>query len=107
MIAWLKKYKIWIAIPFVLLGVICVWSWFNKKPAPEFKKELGLELEIIQGRAEAAKIKAASTAALATEQIKQKYADDLRKLDEKQQARIKELEGDPEALTEAILRSIS
>lgn len=102
---WLKRNKIWVIIAAV--GLIGIWIYCiaTRQQAPDIKKELGLELEVIKARADAKKAVVEQGAATATAQIVAQHAEKLKAMDEKTKVRIAALEEDPEALAEAILRS--
>lgn len=71
----------------------------------DFKKFYGKEKEVIDAKAEARKVQAELGAAKAAEKIKEEHKETIKKLDDAQAKRAKELENDPEKLVEALLRA--
>jgi hypothetical protein len=71
----------------------------------DFKKFYSKEKEVIDAKAEARKAQIELGAAKAAEKIKEEHKEVIKKLDEQQAKRAKELENDPEKLVEAILRA--
>jgi hypothetical protein len=101
---WLGDY--WY-IPLILIGgVLATIVFFGRKKfdGATFTKRLGIELGAIEAKREARDVRLQLGAEQAKQHVLDKYAEKRKSLDEKTEARVKELEDDPEALAKALER---
>lgn len=101
---WVADY--WYIPVIVLLGVVAVVAlfWTGKFDLKKFLDRLGIELASIEAKREARDIKLQLGAEQAKQHVLDKYAEKRKALDEKAEARVKELEDDPEQLAKTLER---
>lgn len=105
---WVKDHA-WL-VGLALVGVLgLLWALFGKKSdkpkLDDLKKTLALEKKIIDEKAAAAKAAAQNGHAAAAAEIKARHQEAIDKMDEADRKKIEELENDPEALVDALLRA--
>jgi hypothetical protein len=101
--SWLRDHGKWLA--FVGLAIIVTLILRPRTGKKQLLKAVELESKVIEAKAEARKAQIDLGAEKASQKIKEEHAKVLEQLEEKEQARVKELESNPEALIEAILRA--
>jgi gas vesicle protein len=106
---WLKAHSwlIWVAV-IGTAGFVLAAIFLSGNDRPKFGDlltKLGLEKKLINEKARVAKLVAKEGHAAAADDIKQKYKNDIAKLDEAETKKIEELKDDPEAMVDAVLRA--
>lgn len=97
---WLVDY--WY-IPLVVLGGIFLFVMSRGKESPS--KILFTELDAIKAGSDAKKVQAEKGAEIASEEVRKKHAEALKKLDEEQKAEAERLKNDPVALSKFLIRA--
>jgi hypothetical protein len=99
---WFKDHA-WL---FVVVGVLlAIWIFSDKDGKKAALKQVEEERTVVREKAEIRKTIARKDTAVALKAVEEKYALKLSKLQVDQADKVKELEDDPEALVEFILRS--
>lgn len=105
---WIKDHAWLVGLAVVGLIGVC-WALFGKgtdKPKlDDLVKRLSLEKQIINEKAKVAKVVAKQDHTTATAEIKDRFKDTIEKMDEADKKKIEELEDDPEALVDSLLRA--
>ena len=98
-----KFIKAYWYIPVFVIAVILGWVIFRKKGTPIAQTRA--ELDAIRAGKQAREWQTKLGAEMAKKQIKAKYREALKALDEKQTIQAKELEDDPVALSKFLVRA--
>jgi len=94
-------------IPLIIIGgltAVVFLFWTGRFDLKKFMKRLGIELGAIEAKREARDVRLQLGAEHAKQHVLDKYAEKRKSLDAKTEARVKELEDDPEALAKALER---
>jgi len=105
---WVKAHSWLVGLAVVgLIGVM--WALFgrgtDKPKLDDLVKRLSLEKQIINEKAKVAKVVAKQDHTAAVVDIKARHKETIEKMDEADKKKIEELENDPEALVDAVLRA--
>jgi hypothetical protein len=99
---WFKDHA-WL---FVVVGVLlAIWLFSNKEGKKAALKQVEEERSVVREKAEVRKTVTRKDNAAAVKAVEEKHTLKLSKLKETQADKVKELEDDPEALVDFIIRS--
>ena len=98
-----KFIKAYWYIPVFVIAVILGWVIFRKKGTPIAQTRA--ELDASRAGEQAREWQAKLGAEMAKKQVETQYREELKVLDEKQAAQVKELENDPAALAKFLVRA--
>lgn len=107
MLKWLKEH-VWL----VLLGLGAALTWIVFRPKPNAAhtraiiNKFQLERRVLDERATVRKLQAEKGLEQAVAKVKERHAGELKRLDLEQAEKVRDLEKDPEALSDFLLRTL-